>query len=129
MSVRKAIGVLLLSLATFSLMSAQTASQLEVAPSSDIIRSTRREVLVDLVVRDKHQRPIGNLRPDEVAVYEDGVLQKLNVFRKVAGAEQLQSERSDSKKDSDKHSVAAGSETEVPVTTVRQVNFVAVVMA
>jgi VWFA-related protein len=129
MSVRNAIAVLLLSLATFSLLSAQTASQPEVAPSAAIIRSTRREVLVDLVVRDKHQRPIANLRPDEVAVYEDGALQKLNVFRKVAGAEQLQSERIDSKKDSDKHAIAAGSETEVPVTTVRQVNFVAVVMA
>ncbi|MGA2273905.1 MAG: VWA domain-containing protein [Bryobacteraceae bacterium] len=46
-----------------------------------VIRSTTREVLLDAVVRDKKERPIRNLKPEEVRVLEDGVPQKLQTFR------------------------------------------------
>ncbi len=52
-----------------------------------IIRSSAREVLLDVVVRDSHGRLIKNLKPDEVAVYEDGVRQDVRSFRLVAGSE------------------------------------------
>jgi len=95
-------------------------------PQTPLIRSTRREVLVDLVVRDKHHRLITNLRPEEVEVYEDGVLQKINAFRNVAGAEQLQTERSQQKAEI----AEARATNEVnPVATLRQINFVSIVLA
>src|SRR5580700_2355884 len=46
-----------------------------------VIRSTTQEVLLDAVVRDKKERLIRDLKPDEVRVLEDGVPQKLQTFR------------------------------------------------
>ena len=46
-----------------------------------VIRSTTQEVLLDAVVRDKKERLIRNLKPDEIRVLEDGVPQKLQTFR------------------------------------------------
>src|SRR5580692_20442 len=59
-----------------------------------VIHTTSREVLLDLVVRDKHQHMVKDLRQNEVQVYEDGVLQKIHVFHDVQGAEELRTERS-----------------------------------
>jgi VWFA-related protein len=92
------------------------------------IRTTTREVLLDLVVRDKHHHPVTDLRSDEVEIYEDGVRQNTRVFRNVLGSEQLETERS-----------AAGTRTSTgpakrsealsPLNSMRQVNFVSVVLA
>jgi hypothetical protein len=46
-----------------------------------VIRSTTQEVLLDAVVRDKKERLIRDLKPEEVRVLEDGVPQKLQTFR------------------------------------------------
>src|SRR5438552_3538553 len=89
------------------------------------IRTTTREVLVDLIVRDKHHHAVTDLRPDEVEIYEDGVKQKVKVFRDVQGAEQLQTELATEKKESSTRSPEAPQS----VNTLRQLNFVAVVFA
>jgi len=52
-----------------------------------VIRSTVREVLVDMVVRDAHGHLITNLKPADIAVYENGVRQEVRSFRLVAGKE------------------------------------------
>jgi VWFA-related protein len=52
-----------------------------------VIRSSAREVLLDLVVRDAHGKLVTNLKPEEVAVYEDGARQDVRSFRLVAGSE------------------------------------------
>src|SRR5258708_40195666 len=93
MPTRSALTLVFSSLILCYPVTAQNAPPAEKDQPVEVIRSTRREVLVDLVVRDKHQRPIGNLRPDEVDLYEDGKMQKVNNFRMVCGAEQLQSEK------------------------------------
>src|ERR1700691_6230179 len=59
-----------------------------------VIHTTTREVLLDLVVRDRHHHAVTDLRPEEVEVYEDGVRQNIRVFRNIQGSEQLQTERS-----------------------------------
>jgi len=87
-------------------------------------------VLVDLVVRDKHRRLVTNLRPDEVEVFEDGVRQKVNAFRKIEGGEQLavEQEAASSAPASD----TKGAKEQAPsagVESLRQLNFVAVVFA
>jgi VWFA-related protein len=60
----------------------------QVAPvqvSEPNLRTTVNEVLLDLVVRDKHGHIIHDLRPDEIQVFEDGTPQKLRHFEFVDG--------------------------------------------
>jgi VWFA-related protein len=45
-----------------------------------ILRGGTQEVLLDFVLRDKHQRLVRNLRPEDVQIFEDGVLQKVRSF-------------------------------------------------
>ena len=53
------------------------------AEPTAVIHATTREVLLDFVARDRHHHAITDLRPEEVEVYEDGVLQKVNSFRNI----------------------------------------------
>jgi VWFA-related protein len=47
------------------------------------VRIGSEEVLLDVVARDKRGRPVTDLKADEIEVYEDGVKQQINSFRKV----------------------------------------------
>jgi VWFA-related protein len=113
-------------------VSALIAGQILPAQTSNsedrtVIRYTTREVLLDLVVRDKHHHAVTDLRPEEVEVYEDGVRQKVRVFRDVKGAEQLQLEQSAAKNDPAK--AADSSQPVKALNSMRQVNFVSVVFS
>jgi VWFA-related protein len=58
--------------------------------SDDEIRLRGSEVLLDMVVVDKKNRPITDVRPEEIEILEDGVLQKvssLSLVRVGAGGE------------------------------------------
>jgi VWFA-related protein len=91
------------------------------------IRTTTREVILDVVVRDKHHHAVADLSPDEIEVLEDGVQQKINAFHNVQGAEQLQTEQA-----LVKSAPAAGAPAAAPqgsATTLRELNFVSVVFA
>lgn len=88
------------------------------------IRTTTREVVLDVIVRDKHHRAIADVRPDEIEVYEDGVRQKINAFRNVQGTEQLQTEEALAKTRG-----GAQGQTKEPANTLRELNFVSVVFA
>ncbi|MGA2135276.1 MAG: VWA domain-containing protein [Bryobacteraceae bacterium] len=52
-----------------------------------VIRSSTNEVLLDVVVRNSHGKLVTNLKPGDISVYEDGVLQNVSAFRLVAGSE------------------------------------------
>ncbi|HXM44937.1 MAG TPA: VWA domain-containing protein [Bryobacteraceae bacterium] len=67
-----------LSLVCASLACMPLAAQ---EPNLPVIRSSTQEVLLDAVVRDKKERLIRNLKPEEIRVLEDGVPQKLQTFR------------------------------------------------
>src|SRR5262245_2962053 len=65
---------------------AKTAGQTQKPRTSDqsaTVRIGSEEVLLDIVARDKKGRPITDLKADEIEVYEDGVKQQINSFRKV----------------------------------------------
>jgi VWFA-related protein len=47
------------------------------------VRIGSEEVLLDVVARDKKGRPVIDLKAEDVEVYEDGVKQHINSFRKV----------------------------------------------
>ena len=92
-----------------------------------VIHSTSREVLLDMVVRDKRHHAVTDLRQEEVEIYEDGVRQNIRSFHNVQGAEQLQSERAVAK--SEASTSASKSETAPSLNSLRQINFVSVVLA
>jgi VWFA-related protein len=94
-----------------------------------VIHTTSREVLLDLVVRDKHQHLVQDLRQDEVQVYEDGVLQKIRVFHDVKGAEQLRTERSLERSQTSPAAARSEADKAQSLNSLRQVNFVSVVFA
>jgi VWFA-related protein len=50
-----------------------------------VFRTGTTAVLLDIVVRDKHGRPVRDLRQDEITVLEDGVPRELRTFRLVEG--------------------------------------------
>lgn len=53
-------------------------------------RASAEEVLVDFVVRDRRGRQVADLRPEEVELLEDGVLQQLRVLSRVEGLRALE---------------------------------------
>jgi VWFA-related protein len=93
------------------------------------IRTSTREVLLDLVVRDKHHHPVTDLKPDEVEIYEDGVRQNARVFRNVQGSEQLETERTAAGTRTSTGPAKTGEAPRPSLNSMRQVNFVSVVLA
>jgi VWFA-related protein len=51
------------------------------------IKTSVREVVVDVTVRDKHGKIVKNLKPEEISIYEDGVRQDVRSFQLVSGHE------------------------------------------
>src|ERR1051325_3208570 len=90
------------------------------------IRTTTREVILDVIVRDKHHHAVADLRPNEIQVFEDGVPQKVNAFRDVQGAEQLRTEQALAKSGSPTPSAVT---PKAPSTALRELNFVSIVFA
>jgi VWFA-related protein len=90
------------------------------------IRTTTREVILDVIVRDKHHHAIRDLRPEELEIFEDGVRQKINAFRNVEGAEQLKTEEA---RANNKPTEPSSHAPETPSTALRELNFVSVVFA
>ena len=64
-----------------------TAQEARPPDSGLTIKATVNEVLLDLVVRDKHGKLVKNLKPGDVEIYEDGVRQPIRGFRLVSGPE------------------------------------------
>lgn len=122
-------GVTLMMLGTLAgpVLAGQTPpGQASAAEQTPTIRTTTREVILDVIVRDRHHHPVADLRPEEIEVLEDGVKQKINAFHNVQGAEQLKAEEATAK------SKPAASSAEAPKTaanSLRELNFVSVVFA
>ena len=64
-----------------SLAQQQPANSTEA--KQDVILVETNEVMIDVVARDKKGRPVRDLRPDEIEIYEDGVRQKVAGFQLV----------------------------------------------
>src|SRR5215472_83496 len=98
------------------------------APSDQAatIRIRSEEVLLDVVVRDKHHKLVTNLRPNEIEVYEDGVRQDVKIFQFVEGAAQLETERSQTQAQTPANP-GSGQAAVTPVKQLRELNFVSIV--
>jgi VWFA-related protein len=67
---------------------AVTAQQTNPAqPSELVLHGGTREVMLDFVVRDKHQREVKDIGPEEVDILEDGARQTLKSFQYRSGKE------------------------------------------
>ena len=84
--------LILVSLASPVLAGQALSGQTPTSEQTPTIRTTTREVILDVIVRDKHHHAIADLRPEELEIFEDGVKQRVNAFRNVQGAEQLKTE-------------------------------------
>jgi len=123
---RRALVLLLLN----GLAGPMLAGQAPTHDETPTLRTTTREVILDVIVRDKHHHAVTDLRPDEIQVFEDGVQQKVRAFRNVQGAEQLQTEEALAKSSSPSPSPSTSPEApKAPSTTLRELNFVSVVFA
>ena len=84
------------------------------------LRAVHRQVLLDLVVRDKHERMVRDLTQNDIEVYEDGVKQDVRSFRLVSGAEVREQE--------DKAAAASPTPNAVPkLNPNREINLVLIV--
>lgn len=101
-----------------------------VTPSPNVvIRSSAREVLLDVVVRDTHGHLVNNLRPDEVAVYEDGVRQEVRAFRLVAGREvRIEDQKQAAEAEAAGPGPAVTGVARPPVNPLRTVNVVCLIL-
>lgn len=55
--------------------------------SQIVLRSTAQEVLLDIVARDRHQKLVTDLRPEDIEILEDGVPQTLRSLQYRSGHE------------------------------------------
>ena len=74
----RCLPMLALGTIVLPILSAQPEPKPQIQESKRTIRISTRQVLLDLVVRDKHERLIGDLKPEDIAIYEDGVQQTPN---------------------------------------------------
>jgi len=88
------VSAVVLALGEASLFAGLAAAQTALPPpdSGATIRATAAEVLLDLVVVDKRGKPVKNLKPADVAIYEDGARQELKSFRFV-GVREAQAQK------------------------------------
>ena len=96
--------------------------------SDVVIRASAREVLLDLVVRDGHGKLVTNLKPEEVAVYEDGVRQDVRSFRLVAGSEVRVEDEKQAAEAQAAAATTPAPATRPPVNPLRTVNVVCLVL-
>jgi VWFA-related protein len=108
-----------------------TANGLAQAPQAPdvVIRSSAREVLLDLVVRDTHGKLVTNLKPEDVTVYQDGVRQDVRSFRLVAGSEvRIEDERQAAEAQAAAATTATAPVSRPPVNPLRTVNVVCLIL-
>ncbi len=129
MPARILLVVTLNALVALPCLFSQTNSPPAVESNRPVIHTTTREVLLDMVVRDKHHHPVTDLRPEEVQVYEDGVLQNVRVFRSIQGSEQMETERSLADTQKTPALNKRSGDGPRPLNSMRQVNFVSIVLA
>jgi len=91
------------------------------------VRTGTTEVLVDMVVRDKHSKIVRDIRPEEIQVFEDGVPQTIRHFELFAGHEPGDSEAAPAAPSATAPAPAATAEAPL-VRTLREATIVSVVV-
>ncbi|HMB26783.1 MAG TPA: VWA domain-containing protein, partial [Blastocatellia bacterium] len=91
------------------------------------VRIGSEEVLLDVVARDKKGRPVTDLKADEIEVYEDGVKQQINSFRKVEKTDLIEGAGASKNAAGNAVGNPAGNPAGNAVDPLRQINLVTMV--
>jgi|HubBroStandDraft_1064217.scaffolds.fasta_scaffold04505_2 VWFA-related protein len=88
------ICIYALTLAVFAVIAALPApAQQPAAPAAasqaPVVKSTVDEVVLDFIARDKKGKPVTDLKPEELAVTDNGAKEQPTSFRLVQGAEAI----------------------------------------
>ena len=92
-----------------------------------VIKSSTEEVLLEVVVRDKHGKLFTKIDPAQVAVYENGIRQDIKSFRLVKGSE-VRAEDERQMAEARKTPAAPGTTSRPPFNPLRTVNIVCLVL-
>jgi len=74
-----------------SLSGQQAQAPSDAAAPQATIKATTEEVVLDVVVRDKHGKPVNTLKPDDFEITDNGEKRTIKSFRLVEGAESVAS--------------------------------------
>src|SRR5215467_11887178 len=91
------------------------------------VRIGSEEVLLDIVARDKKGRPVADLKADEIEVYEDGVKQQINSFRKVEKTDLTEGAGASNNAAGNAADATSGNALDNRVDPLRQINLVTMV--
>jgi VWFA-related protein len=112
-----------------SLLIGTSVAQQTTSDSNVVIRSSTREVLLEVVVRDAHGKLITKVEPGQVAVYENGVKQEIRSFRLVHGSEvRAQDEKQVTQTTSYEMVPGSNSNPRPPLSPLRTVNVVCLLL-
>jgi len=96
--------------------------------SNVVIRSSTREVLLEVVVRDSHGKLITKIEPGQVAVYENGVRQEIRSFRLVQGREVRAQDEKQATETTSYETLPGSAPPRPPLSPLRTVNVVCLVL-
>jgi VWFA-related protein len=119
------------SVLSATLLIGTCVAQQTVPGSNVIIRSSTREVLLEVVVRDAHGRLVKKIDPEQVSVYEDGVRQEVRSFRLVQGSEVRAQDENAQKQVAEQTAVAQPASVgtpRLPFNPLRTVNVVCLIL-
>lgn len=116
------------SVLSASLLIGTCVAQQTTPDSKVVIRSSTREVLLEVVVRDAHGRLVKKIDPEQVTVYEDGVRREIRSFRLVQGHEVRVEDEKQEAQAAAVAPPAPGSTPRPPFNPLRTVNVVCLVL-
>ena len=93
-----------------------------------VIKTTAREVLLDVGVRDAHGKMVTNLKAEDFTVYEGGVRQPVRSFRLVNGSAALSEEQKQTAETPAAAATVAPSAAQPALNPLRAVNVVCLIL-
>jgi len=116
------------SILSITLLMGTGVAQQTIPDSKTVIRSSTREVLLEVGVRDAHGKLVTKIDPEKVSVYEDGVRQEIRSFRLVRGREVRVADEKQAAEAPPVKQMVPGFTARPPLNPLRTVNVVCLVL-
>ncbi len=117
------------SLAVLGAVLAGSGLAQQATPDSDAtFKSSAREVLLEVIVRDAHGRLVNKIDPAQVSVYEDGVRQDIRSFRLIQGSEVRQQDETQLAQTASPEAVPGAAVASTRFNPLRTINVVCLIL-